>query len=238
MTGDYPRILIAGDSAVTVVFGNAINPEINDLVHGFCAAIEDAHIPGIIELVPTYCSVLVCYNPAVIRYAPLVRRLRKIAARGQTAASTGRRVFEIPVCYGGEFGEDLEDVASLAGISAAEVIKRHSAPEYRIYMLGFLPGFAYLGGLDKSIATPRLATPRVKIPAGAVGIGGEQTGIYPLDSPGGWRLIGRTPLKPYDAHRNPAILYRAGDFVRFSPIDEAEYRRLEQGDSVAREVRK
>jgi KipI family sensor histidine kinase inhibitor len=227
-SGGYPRILIAGDTAVTVEFGNAISPEINDLVHGFCTAIENMRLKGITELVPAYCSVLVCYDPAVIRLAPLVRRLKKIAARGQTAASSERRVFEIPVCYGGEYGEDLEDVASLAGLSAEEVILRHSAPEYRIYMLGFLPGFAYLGGLDKSIATPRLATPRVKIPAGAVGIGGEQTGIYPLDSPGGWRLIGRTPLKPYDAHREPAILYRAGDFIRFVPIDEAEYRRIER----------
>jgi KipI family sensor histidine kinase inhibitor len=135
-------------------------------------------------------------------------------------------VFHIPVCYGGTFGEDIEDVAAYAGLSIDEVIRRHSAAEYRIYMLGFLPGFAYLGGLDPSIAVPRLETPRIKIPAGAVGIGGSQTGIYPMDSPGGWRFIGRTPVRPYDAGRDPPILYRAGDHIRFVPIDEAAYHKI------------
>jgi KipI family sensor histidine kinase inhibitor len=229
----YPRILTAGDAAVTVEFGDAVRAGLNDRVRGLAALLEEKPIRGVTETVPAYCSALVCYDPLIIRHGALVRRLRRYAERAQAAPAGGCRVFTLPVCYGGGYGEDLEDVAVHTGLSAPEVIRRHSAAEYRIYMMGFLPGFAYLGGLDPALATPRLTTPRVKIPAGAVGIGGEQTGVYPLDSPGGWHLIGRTPVRPYDASRNPAILYRAGDCIRFSPISAAEYadieRQIEQG---------
>ena len=132
-------------------------------------------------------------------------------------------VVEIPVFYGGSYGEDLKDVAAHAGLTEEEVIKLHSSVDYNIYMLGFLPGFPYLGGLDPKLFTPRLDNPRTKIPEGSVGIGGEQTGIYPLESPGGWRLIGRTPLKLYDPDREQPFLYQAGDYIRFVPITAEEY---------------
>ncbi len=142
-------------------------------------------------------------------------------------AAQSARVIKIPVCYCEQFGEDLAFVAKHAGMSTDEVIRLHSGTDYLIYMLGFLPGFAYLGGLDKRLVTPRLESPRTLIPQGSVGIGGEQTGIYPIASPGGWQLIGRTPVRPYDAKRQPPILYNAGDYIRFVPISLEEYSRIE-----------
>jgi KipI family sensor histidine kinase inhibitor len=132
-------------------------------------------------------------------------------------------VTEIPVCYGGEYGPDLERIAAHAGLSTSEVIRIHSGRDYLIYMMGFLPGFCYLGGLDERIHTPRLSSPRLRIPAGSVGIGGSQTGIYPMDSPGGWQLMGMTPVKTYDPARETPILVEAGDYIRFVPVSEAEY---------------
>jgi KipI family sensor histidine kinase inhibitor len=135
-------------------------------------------------------------------------------------------VVEIPVVYGGEYGPDLDFIISHTGLSRDEVIRRHSAPEYLIYMIGFVPGFTYLGGMPKELATPRLATPRQLIPGGSVGIAGEQTGIYPLDSPGGWQLMGRTPLNVFDAGRREPFLLAAGQYLKFVPIGEDEYRRV------------
>ena len=139
-----------------------------------------------------------------------------------------KKIYEIPVCYGGEYGPDLEFVAKNADISVEEVIKIHSSKDYLIYMLGFLPGFSYLGGLDEKIHTPRLANPRIKIPAGSVGIGGAQTGIYPLESPGGWQLIGKTPVKTYNPDRKVPILFEAGDYIRFVPISQEEFEKIEK----------
>lgn len=220
------RILTAGDSALTVEFGNEISEEINGRVQALDDAIQKAGIPGVVETVPTYRSLLVCYDPCIVRQKALARAIARLAdGLGSSSAPAGR-IVEIPVCYGGEFGEDLPDVAAHAGLSEEEVVKIHSSRDYLIYMLGFLPGFAYLGGLDARIATPRLSTPRVKIPAGSVAIGGEQTGIYPIASPGGWRLIGGTPVRPYDPAREDPILYRAGDRIRFVPVSREEYQHI------------
>lgn len=223
---DGCRVLPCGDCAVTVEFGTKIDPGINSRVCALAKRIIDERLPGIRETVPTFRSLLVSYDPRVWSFRKLAARLTKLAAMQGGTDNAERRVIEIPVLYGGAYGEDLPDVAVHAGISTDEVVRRHSAPEYLIYMLGFLPGFAYLGGLDPTIVTPRLETPRTKIPGGSVGIGGEQTGIYPMDSPGGWRLIGSTPLKPYDASRKEPFLYQAGDYIKFMPVDEAEYKRV------------
>lgn len=164
----------------------------------------------------------------VISYDDLKKRLEILLKMEVTAGEGCRKVYEIPVCYGGEYGPDIENIAEHAGLSVEEVIKIHSSRDYLIYMLGFLPGFCYLGGLDERIHTPRLANPRIKINAGSVGIGGSQTGIYPLDSPGGWQLMGMTPVKTYDPDREIPILVEAGDYIRFVPIDEDEYKRIRE----------
>ena len=223
----YPQIKITGDTSVAVVFGNEISMDINTQIRAFDEALAEEQIDGVYETVPTYCSLTIHYAPEKIRYDALEEQLEKLLSVAHKAQKMNTVVIEIPVLYGGEYGPDLETVAAHNGMTPEEVIKIHSNAEYLIYMLGFTPGFSYMGGMDDSIATPRLKTPRVLIPAGSVGIAGKQTGIYPIDSPGGWQLIGRTPVKLYDAHRDTPILLDAGVHVKFIPIDEEEYKRIE-----------
>jgi TIGR00370 family protein len=222
-----PRFLLNGDTAVSAVFGDRISEEVNQTIRAFQLLLTERKVPGIVETVPTYCSLMIHYDPDRISCDRLLGTLKELAASIDTAALPPSEVLEIPVLYGGEMGPDLAHVAENAGISEEEVVKRHSAPEYLIYMLGFTPGFTYLGGLDPSIETPRLKTPRVSIPAGSVGIAGKQTGIYPIASPGGWQLIGRTPVRMYDPLRETPILPRAGQYIHFFPINEEEYRKIE-----------
>lgn len=221
--GDERKILPAGDQALVVEFGNEISEELNRNVQILNKKVKSLGISGILETVPTFRSLMVVYDPEKASFEKLKKILSDIRLDPETEGTAGGRVVEIPVCYGGEFGEDLPDVAAHAGLTEEEVIALHSSKEYNIYMLGFLPGFPYLGGLDRRLHTPRLENPRTRIPAGSVGIGGEQTGIYPLDSPGGWRLIGRTPLKLYDPEREEPFLFDAGDYIRFVPITREEY---------------
>ena len=221
------NITVAGDSAINLEFGNVISEKTNGIIRAAAQTLEADPINGVIELVPTFCSLMVVYNPCVIGYDELTSQVRG-KLRGLVATTGGiHRVVKIPVCYGGDFGPDLSDVAEHAGMSVEEVIAIHSGHDYLIDMLGFLPGFAYLGGLDERLHTPRLATPRTRIEPGAVGIGGAQTGIYPLASPGGWRIIGRTPVRPYDPDRESPILYAAGDHLRFVPITAQEFSLIE-----------
>ena len=224
------KILIEGDSSVLIVFGDAISTEINQRITATVKLIKEQRIEGIVDMIPAFASLLINYNPLVISYSALRRRLERILRmeiRGEAAA---KRVYEIPVCYGGEFGPDLDQIAAHAGLTPQEVVDIHSSRDYLIYMLGFLPGFCYLGGLDERIHTPRLSSPRLRIPSGSVGIGGSQTGIYPMDSPGGWQLMGMTPVKTYDPQRETPILVQAGDYIRFRPVDRAEY------DAIAAQV--
>ena len=220
--------LPAGDSAVNVEFGRTIDPGINKKIRSLSDSLSCKPIRGVTECIPTFRSLLVCYDPLQTGGEALIKKLKKRIDKLDSAASVSKRVFKIPVCYGGEFGEDIAFVASHAGLTEQEVIDIHTSRDYLIFMLGFLPGFAYLGDLDKRLHTPRLSNPRTSIPAGSVGIGGEQTGIYPLASPGGWQLIGRTPVRPYDPEAEQPILYSAGDYIRFFSVDEQEYRRIEQ----------
>ena len=190
------QISVCGDSAINIVVADTISAEASALVRSAAARIQAAGIAGIEDIVPTFCAVMVAYNPETISYEELVSavhaNLDGLSAEGASAGKT----IVIPVCYGGEFGPDLEHVAQFHGITPDEVVRLHTEPTYLIAMLGFLPGFAYLSGLNPDLETPRLEVPRVRIEAGAVGIGGAQTGIYPLPSPGGWQIIGRSPLRP------------------------------------------
>ena len=226
---DEIRFLMAGDSALVAEFGNAISPAINARIRAFNIALEQAKLPGILELLPTYRSVMIQYDPMVIGTDALKAKLSAIAKNLDSIAIPPASVVELPVLYGGEMGPDLAFVAEHAGITPDEVIKLHTEPEYLIYMLGFTPGFTYLGGMDESIATPRLKQPRVKIPAGSVGIAGSQTGVYPIDSPGGWQLIGRTPVRMYDPNRAEPILPKAGEYIKFYAITQEEF------DEIARQ---
>lgn len=223
----YPQIKITGDTSVAIVFGDEISSEINTRIRAFDEALNEDQIDGVYETVPTYCTLTIHYAPEIIRYSELRDRLEKMLRVSHKAQKLNTIVMEIPVLYGGDYGPDLGYVAEYNHMTPEEVIKRHTSAEYLIYMLGFTPGFSYMGGMDEQIATPRLKTPRVLIPAGSVGIAGKQTGIYPIDSPGGWQLIGRTPVKLYDAQRDTPILLDAGLHVKFVPIDENEYKRIQ-----------
>ncbi|MCH8088929.1 MAG: 5-oxoprolinase subunit PxpB [Chloroflexi bacterium] len=227
-----PRFRLGGDRALYIEVGDAISPEVNRRVKGLLDAIDKAAIEGVEALSPTYRSILVYYDPLKIPLEELKQRLSDLGLALPDASSSEASIFEIPTLYGGEFGPDLDFVASHTGLSPEEVIRIHAGTDYLVYMVGFNPGFPYLGGMSEKIAAPRLETPRVKIPAGSVGIAEAQTGIYPLESPGGWRLIGRSPLKMFDPSRDPPALVEAGDLVRFVSIDEARYQEI-QGEVEA-----
>jgi len=217
-----------GDQALLAILGERIDPGVNDQVHQLAALIRAAGMPGVTDLVPAYATLAVHYQPAVWRYAALRGELERLWREAGAAELAAPRQVELPVCYGGEFGPDLAEVASRCGLSEADVVRRHSAAVYRVYMLGFAPGFAYLGGLDPAIAAPRRETPRLKVPAGSVGIAGMQTGIYPLETPGGWQIIGRSPMRLFRPGQEDPCLLRPGDRLRFTPIDLEAYRRAEE----------
>lgn len=222
MLADWPRYLPAGDSALVIEFGDTIDPAINRLVHALDAAFARARVPGVGCAIPTYRSLLVQYNPLLLDYDQVLEIARaRVSSLGEEEPAPARLV-EIPTVYGGAHGPDLPEIARLHSMSEAEVVRLHASREYLIYMIGFSPGFPYLGGMDEAIATPRLKNPRTLVPAGSVGIAGNQTGIYSIDSPGGWRLIGRTALRLFDPRRDPPSLLAPGDRLRFVPVREDE----------------
>jgi len=218
----------AGDSALLVQLGNEISPVLNAKVRALDLALQHSPIEGIIETVPAYCSLLVCFDPLKVDPLQLEEEIKRAIQSTTQHIFSKPTVTVIPVCYGGDLGPDLEFVSDYCKLPPEEVIALHSAPNYLIYMLGFTPGFPYLGGMDPRIATPRLENPRTKIPAGSVGIAGEQTGIYPVDSPGGWRIIGRTPVNIYDPFRTPPVLFSAGNYIRFQPITAEQYQTIKE----------
>jgi KipI family sensor histidine kinase inhibitor len=231
-----PRILPNGDTALAVEFGRGIDETVNRKVLAFDRMVAEQRIDGVLETVPTYRSLLVHYDPLVIDFHSLGRRLLALAAQPIAPADTTRH-WRIPVVYGGDFGIDLDDVAKAHGLTADEVAARHAAGRYFVAMVGFSPGFAYLSGLDPSLATPRRSTPRPHTPSGTIHIGGVQAAIQCLAGPSGWHLIGRTPVRAFHPHRNPMFLIEPGDAVTFyaiTPSDFAELdRAAERGDPVA-----
>ncbi|MEW8972989.1 MAG: 5-oxoprolinase subunit PxpB [Tissierellaceae bacterium] len=220
---DEIKFIPAGDKSLVMEFGNSISPEINTKIRSMVTAIDESEFHGIEEVIPTYRSILIIYNPLIIDYQDIIDKLKKMETHLNDTSNDKTRIIELPTVYGGEYGPDIEFVAKHNNLTVEEVIEIHSSIDYLLYMLGFTPGFGYLGGMSEKIETPRLQVPRTKIPAGSTGIAGKQTGIYPIDSPGGWQLIGRTPVKLYDPLAEPPVLLNAGDYIRFIPIDEEKY---------------
>lgn len=219
-----------GDAAVRVAFGRVISDEVHRKVRTFCAAMEKSALPGLLEWVPAYAAVTVYYDPWYVRYEEVLQHIHQIWEKKDDIALSPGKTWVLPVCYEGEFGSDLNDTAAYTGLDVKELVARHTAPSYTVYMIGFTPGFPYLGGMDSSIEAPRLENPRSAVPAGAVGIAGSQTGVYSLKSPGGWRIIGRTPVKLYDRLSDTPVFLQAGDRIRFKAVTSEEYSR------IAREV--
>jgi inhibitor of KinA len=220
------RIVAAGDSAIVVEFEARIDPAVNAQAIALAEAVQAAGVAGVRDVVPTYRSVAIHFDPLRTDIDALTGHVDRALASGGSAPLAARSPIRIPVCYGGEFGPDLAAVAGYAGCSEQTVVQAHTAPTYRVFMLGFVPGFAYLGIVDQRIAMPRHAVPRVRVPARSVAIAGVQTGIYPSETPGGWQLIGRTPLPPFDPDRPEPFLMKAGDAVQFYAIEPVEYDRL------------
>jgi KipI family sensor histidine kinase inhibitor len=224
-SGGY-RLVAAGDSVLVVEFEERVDPVVNARAIACARAIHQAGHPGVRDVVPTYRAVAVYFDPLRTDVASLGALLEQEAAKPAPAGVDARAAVEIPVCYGGTLGPDLAALARHADCTEEDVVRLHTSRIYRVYMLGFIPGFAYLGLVDEKIAMPRHATPRLKVPARSVGIAGRQTGVYPSESPGGWQLIGRTPLAPFDPARQRPFLLHAGDAVKFVAISPREYGRL------------
>lgn len=229
------ELLPFSETAVLVEFGKGIHPETYRKVRALAQYLERHPFPGMREYISAYSSVTVLYDPVRVKqeqerirddepvYQFVASMLQEMIDHLDCSTRKQVRTVQIPVCYGGEFGPDLEYVANSHQLLPEEVIEIHSTGKYLVYMIGFAPGFPFLGGLDERIATPRRSSPRLKIPVGSVGIAGMQTGVYPLETPGGWQLIGRTPLALFRPAENPPSFLRAGDIIRFSPISPAEY---------------
>ena len=222
MLYDKPRFFPAGDLALVAELGDAISPEINRRVRSLTDALEQGSIPGVFDFLPTYRSVLVYYDPLLVTSGEVQEGIERLLENAVAADTGARHVVHIPTLYGGDMGPDIAFVAEHNAIDEQQVISMHSGTDYLVYMMGFSPGFAYLGGLDERLATPRLQSPRTEIPPGAVGIAETQTGVYPVASPGGWQLIGRTPVRLFDPARERPVLLSAGDYVRFVPLDSQQ----------------
>ncbi len=228
------RLYPLGDRVVVVELGEDASEATALRVRTVSEHFLGKSLPGVLDVVPAVCTVALHYDPRDVEngeaeispYAALAAQITQRLQGLETREAPSATTFEVPVCYGGAFGEDLESLAAARGLTADEVIALHSEPLYRVQMLGFAPGFAYLAGLDPRLATPRRASPRTNVPAGSVGIGGELTGVYPLDLPGGWQLIGRSPVRLFDPSTEPPTPFSMGDRVRFIPVSPEEFQRL------------
>jgi len=217
-----PRFLVSGDTAVVVEFGNRVDRALSERVLTLSARVRASDIPGVLETVPTYRSLMVLHDPLVLDSATLIEKLEHLVeAQDSTAKET--RLWRIPACYAPIHAPDLEQVAQRSGLAEQEVVRLHSETVFHVYMLGFVPGFPYMGDLPQALALPRRTDPRVKVPAGSIAIAAGQTAIYPVESPGGWHLIGATPVRLFDMRSPRPALLSPGDKVRFVPVSSAEF---------------
>lgn len=219
------KLLSLGDTALAVEFGDRIDRALSEQVLALYDRLAQALPPGVVELVPTFRSLMVHYDPLRTSRAALCRELERTLQGPEKERRAARR-WRIPVCYDAAYGLDLQDVASRTGLSSAEVIARHGEPEYHVYMIGFTPGFPYLGDLPAALALPRRENPRTQVPAGSVAIATTMTAVYTLPSPGGWHILGRTPVALWNRDRDPPSVLAPGDKVRFVPIEPGEYERV------------
>jgi len=210
-----PRIVALGDSSILIQLGEEIDLGVNQRVHALAGLVEPSAIAGIIETVPAYATLLVHYDPVILSFNQIKNTLREKLTHIQERESRTPRRVEVPVRYGGELGSDLDSVAAHCGLRVEDVIRIHSEKIYTVYMMGFTPGYPYMGKLDDALIMPRFETPRIRVPAGTVAIAGSQTGIYSIESPGGWNLIGWTPLKLFDPESDSPFLFAPGDEVKF-----------------------
>ncbi len=223
------RIIPVGDQALSIEFPNKIDAKVNQRVQLLARKISTAKYSGVRTVIPAYHTLLVNFDAAVTSFQGLFKELHPVVDQSLSQELPARKAWKLPVCYDEKFGPDLKDLAQFAGMSVSDVIKLHTGQTYLIYFLGFLPGFAYMAGVDKKIAMPRLAKPRITIPAGSIGIAGSQTGFYPVSSPGGWRLIGQTPLKLYHKE-DPQFFYQPGDYFQFTPISLKSFEEIKKED--------
>jgi KipI family sensor histidine kinase inhibitor len=223
---DVARFQRASDQSLLIHFGHQITLEAHEHVRRLLRLLDFEPISGVSNLHPAYCSVLVKFDALTYRHEDIEKILKEYLERLEGIALPAPRLVEIPVCYGGEHGPDLLDVSALHKMTPEQVIAVHSSATYVVYFLGFVPGFAYLGELPEALVTPRMATPRRRVPPGSVGIAGNQTGVYPFATPGGWRLLGRTPISVFRPDRNELSLLSIGDRVRFTPISSAKFEEL------------
>ena len=223
-----PHFKPMGDRGILIEFEQIISEDTSAKIRKLTTNIENSKNPAIIELIPAYASVCVIYNPCIANYDALKEFLSSFLIKSSDNDITSATVFEIPVLYNHETGPDLSFVSEHCGLCVDEIVSIHTSREYLIYMLGFAPGFPYLGGMDERIAAPRLKVPRKKITPGSVGIAGSQTGMYPIESPGGWQLIGQTPVKLYNPQRTPAVYYNAGDYIKYRAIDASEFEHIQE----------
>jgi KipI family sensor histidine kinase inhibitor len=230
-----PRFLACGDAAVTIEFGTAIDPAISARVLALDAELNAQKAPGLIETVPTYRSLMVQFDSLIFDYERFQQQVRSVAETLEAAPASGRR-WKVPVVYGGTFGIDLDATAERHGLTPAQLIEKHTAPVYRVYMIGFMPGFTYLGGLDPSIATSRRTDPRPMTPAGCISIGGIQALIAGQAMPSGWHILGLTPVRTFMAGREPAFLTAPGDEVVFEPVDAARWDALDRAAAAGEPV--
>lgn len=223
-----------GDHALTIEWGNAIDIAVNKTVMALFAALKDAHLTGVKDIIPAYNTVTIVYDTTLLKravkigtvYEWISRQIGKLIDNAEIDIEKAGRSVRIPICYDLSLAPDLASLAAEHSVTIDEVIKLHTGKTYRVYMVGFMPGFAYMGSVDKKIITPRKANPRTSVPAGSVGIAGEQTGIYPFDSPGGWQLIGQTPVKMFDTEKTDPCFLQPGDEVQFYPITKDDFQNI------------